>query len=167
MASMLIFFKQAREVIKFDIYEVVLDYFNRGIMYFPLNITTVTLIPKIENASSVTDYMPISCCSVIYKIISKILTARLHKVVCYLVNMAQSGFILGRQIVDNVLIASDLIEGYNWAHISLSCMVKVDMAKAYDSDEFFFLKHVLYENRLSMAGRIQLVQSAIQGMHTY
>ena len=70
------FFKHAWEVIKLDIYEAVLDYFNQGIMYFPLNITAVTLIPKIANASSIKDYRPISCFSVVYKIISMILTAR-------------------------------------------------------------------------------------------
>lgn len=65
--------------------------------------------------------------------------------VCSLVNMAQSGFIPGRQIVDNDLIAFDLIKGYNWAHINPRCMVKVDMAKAYDSVKWCFLEHVLYK----------------------
>lgn len=86
-------------MVKGDIYGAVLDYFHRGMMFFPLNITAVTLIPKVENASSVKDYRLISFCSVVYKIISKILTSRLSKVVFSLVNKAQSGFIPGNSLL--------------------------------------------------------------------
>ena len=59
--------------------------------------------------------------------------------------MAQSRLLPSREIVNNVLIASDLIKGYNLAHISPRCMVKVDTAKSYDSIAWCFREHVLYE----------------------
>ena len=114
-------------------------------MYGPLNITDVTLIPKVELKSTVNDSTPISYCFVVYKIISKIFAVRLHNVVCSIVNETQSSFIRGRHIVDNDLLAADLIKGYNWAHISHRCMVKVYMAKAYDFVEWSFLENVLCE----------------------
>ena len=114
-------------------------------MYSPINITSITLVPKITNASKPKDFRPISCCSVLYKINAKILTAILQIVVAHRVDPAQSGFIPGRQICDNILLATDFIRGYNWANASPRCMLRVDMAKAYDSVEWPFLKCVMQE----------------------
>ncbi|KAH0729467.1 hypothetical protein KY289_000655 [Solanum tuberosum] len=47
-----------------------------GSLYKPINCTSVTLIPKVKNPSSVIEFRPISYCSVIYKLVSKILTSR-------------------------------------------------------------------------------------------
>ncbi|XP_058786091.1 uncharacterized protein LOC131660760 [Vicia villosa] len=46
----------------------------------------VTLIPKKEEARTIRDYRPVSCCSTPYKIISKILTYRLGKVIGSIIN---------------------------------------------------------------------------------
>jgi hypothetical protein len=43
----------------------------------------------------------------------------------------------GRQINDNILMATDLVKGYN--------RCKIDRQKAYDSVEWAFLKMVLHE----------------------
>lgn len=66
------------------------------------NRTTITLIPKSRQALQVKDYRPISCCLVVYKIIAKILAKRLQEVSPKVVSQAQTGFIPGRAIVDNV-----------------------------------------------------------------
>ena len=67
-----------------------------NIFHAPVNITAITLIPKVQNTSLVKDFSPISCCTVVYKIVAKILTSRLQQVVCGLVNIARSDFIPGR-----------------------------------------------------------------------
>lgn len=53
----------------------------------------IALVPKSFDASSVNDYRTISCCSVFYKIISKVLVDRLRKVIGGLVDGAQTAFI--------------------------------------------------------------------------
>lgn len=60
--------------------------------YKPMNCTAVTLVPKVANACKVKDFRPIVCCSVMYNIISKILTNRLQDVIGEVVCDAQSGF---------------------------------------------------------------------------
>ena len=65
--------------------------------------------------------------------------------VCDIVNLAQSGFIPGRQIVDNVLFATKLIKGYSWTNIIPRCTLKIDIAKAYESIEWSFLECVFKE----------------------
>jgi len=60
-----------------------------------MNCTSITLVPKVPNPTLVKDFIPIASCSMLYKRISKILTARLQKVVHQVVDLAQSGFVPG------------------------------------------------------------------------
>lgn len=66
---------------KEDVYKVVQDFFINGVMLKQINNTFVTLIPKVQNATSVKDFRPIACCLVFYKLISKILTSRMQSVI--------------------------------------------------------------------------------------
>jgi hypothetical protein len=57
-----------------------LQSFNGGEMSEGWNETCVVLIPKVPNPMSVNDLMPISLCSVVYKLILKVLANRLKMV---------------------------------------------------------------------------------------
>lgn len=48
-----------------------------------------------EHPSSLGDYKPIVCCTIIYKIISKVLAIILGKILCIIINLSQSAFIPG------------------------------------------------------------------------
>ena len=104
----------------------------------------MSLIPKVQNPKSVKEYRPIVCCTVVYKIISKVLTNRLHGAIQSVICDNQAGFILGRKISDNILLAHELVKAYTRKHISPRCMLKVDLQKAYDSVEWAFLEQVMY-----------------------
>ncbi|GJY66021.1 hypothetical protein Tco_0468259, partial [Tanacetum coccineum] len=47
-----------------------------------VNATSISLVPKLETPSKVSDFRPVTCCNVIYKCISKILTNRIKKALC-------------------------------------------------------------------------------------
>ena len=68
----------------------------------------------------------------VYKLISKVITARLAAIIGEVIDDAQAGFIPGKHIGDNILLATELIKGYDHKFISPRCMVKVDLKKAYD-----------------------------------
>jgi len=53
------------------------DFFELGAVLKQINHSIIALIPKLANASSASDFHPISCCNVIYKVIAKILAVRL------------------------------------------------------------------------------------------
>lgn len=97
------FFKKAWHLIKGDIYSAVLQFFDTGVLCPSINCTSITLVPKVANASYVKFFRPIACCTVLYKIISKII---LQKVVGEVVSEFQSGFLPGRHIADNILLAA-------------------------------------------------------------
>ncbi|XP_056697419.1 uncharacterized protein [Spinacia oleracea] len=138
-----VFFKKSWEVIKADVYSAILDFFDHKKLLPQINCTTITLVPKISNPTKVKDFRPIACCTTLYKIISKILTSRLQMVVGSVVSECQAGFIPGRHIADNIMLATGLVKGYNRKHLSPKCMIKVDLKKAYDSIEWSFLVDVM------------------------
>lgn len=94
-----VFFKRSWGIIKHEVYDAVKEFLTTKAMFRHLNCTSVTLIPKVPNPTKVKDFRPIACCNVIYKIISKILTSRMQKVIG---QEAQSGFIPERNISYNV-----------------------------------------------------------------
>ena len=93
----------------------------------------MTLVPKTSAASSLSYYRPISCCNVLYKLITKVLFNRLKMVIDYLISENQSAFIHGRLISDATLLAHELVKNFNIPMGSRLCL-KVDLQKkTYDN----------------------------------
>lgn len=108
-----------------------------------VNTTLLTLLPKGSAATTIKDYRPIACCTVLYKIISKLMTSRMSCVMSYLVNEEQTAFVPGRFIHDNTILAQELIRGYGRKRLSSRCMIKMDLQKAYDSIHWGFVEQLL------------------------
>ncbi|XP_074317907.1 uncharacterized protein LOC141654134 [Silene latifolia] len=108
-----------------------------------LDATMLNLIPKCKLPANVTQFRPIACCNVLYKVISKLLSARLGAVLPDLVSLKQGGFVQGRSIVENILICQDLVRLYNRQSCSPRCMFKIDLMKSYDSVSWNFIEEML------------------------
>lgn len=92
------------------------------------------------------DYRPISCCTIFYKVISKILTSRLAEVTEHLLNLTQEAFVKGKVISDNMHLAQELMRHYTRRGISPRCMLKVDLQNAFNSIHWDFLMDVLMDS---------------------
>ncbi|CAL1395981.1 unnamed protein product [Linum trigynum] len=80
---------------------------------------------------------PIGLCQVFYKIISKVLSFRLSKVLPSVVSDTQNGFVKGRDISDNILIVQEVMHFLNTKSQGRDkwMALKLDMEKAYDRVE--------------------------------
>nr|XP_009782986.1 PREDICTED: uncharacterized protein LOC104231653 [Nicotiana sylvestris]XP_016484533.1 PREDICTED: uncharacterized protein LOC107805067 [Nicotiana tabacum] len=66
--------------------------------------------------------------------------SRMQKILGGIVCDAQAGFVPGRRIGDNIILAHELVKGYTRKHITPRCMIKIDLQKAYDSVEWSYLE---------------------------
>ncbi|XP_071714290.1 uncharacterized protein [Rutidosis leptorrhynchoides] len=106
------------------------------------NASFVTLIPKKLDPSGLGNFRPISLIGSYYKIVAKILSNRLRKVLPSLVGVEQSAFLKGRFILDGVLIANETVEYLKGKH-KKGFFFKVDFEKAFDSLNWNFPLEVM------------------------
>ena len=77
----------------------------------------------------------------LYKIIAKVLSRHLRKVLNKAIFLLQGAFAKGRQILDAVLIANDIVDEKKRSKEE-GVVFKIDFEKAYDHVEWGFLDHV-------------------------
>ncbi|XP_030441021.2 uncharacterized protein LOC115663116 [Syzygium oleosum] len=137
------FFKSSWEIIGPSTLVAVRDFFESGCMLKEINNTILTLVPKSPNASAMSDFRPIACCNTLYKCISKILARRIVRILPTLIGPAQTAFVKGRRISDNILIAQELFADFHHRPYLSKCAIKVDFQKAYDTVDWSFLEKAL------------------------
>lgn len=133
------FFKVTWPVLGQDFTVAVQSVFKFAFLPKGVNSTILALIPKKTDASEIKDYRPIACCNVLYKVVSKILANRLKGLLPRIITENQSAFIQGRLLMENVLLASELVKDYHKDAVSPRCMMKIDISKAFDSVQWSFL----------------------------
>ena len=66
---------------------------------------SIVLIQKMKSPESISHYHPISLTNFSYKIISKIMVNQLKPIINDIISPAQSAFVSGRLIQDNLIVA--------------------------------------------------------------
>lgn len=89
------------------------EFFETGEILKEFNATAISLVPKVQNPTRVSEFMPISCCNTIYKCIAKILADRLKITLHTLISNNQSAFTAGRRIINNILLAQEIMKDYH------------------------------------------------------
>ena len=130
------------ETMKEDILRVLFEFAKDGIIHGVTNETYICLIPKKANSSKVKDFRPISLVTSLYKIISKVLSNRLKGVLEDTISKNQGAFVAGRQILDVILVANEIVEDYRKKGKE-GLVFKIDFEKAYDYVEWNFLDYTL------------------------
>ncbi|XP_070028800.1 uncharacterized protein [Nicotiana sylvestris] len=67
-----------------------------------------------------------------------------------LISDNQSAFVVRRSIVQNILISQDIVRLYNRKATTKSCLIKIDLKKAYDTVEWGFVEEMLYAMNFPM-----------------
>ncbi|XP_019177735.1 PREDICTED: uncharacterized protein LOC109172940 [Ipomoea nil] len=139
------FFQLHWDILGTEVVSFCHNFLTSGQLPASVNETHIVLIPKTKHPELMSEFRPISLCNVLYRILAKVLANRLRGVLDSIISNAQSAFIPGRSIVDNVLIAFESTHSLNRKRGSKGgfCALKVDMSKAYDRVEWGFLCQVL------------------------
>ncbi|GJU57113.1 RNA-directed DNA polymerase, eukaryota, reverse transcriptase zinc-binding domain protein [Tanacetum coccineum] len=111
------------EEVKYGIFDIrenkasaVKDFFDSRKLLGEINAIIISIVPKVKNVR----------------------TDGLNS----LVNHNQCAFIQGRQIHDNIIIAQELLKGYNRNSGPKRCSLKIDIAKAYDNMTWEYLINI-------------------------
>lgn len=134
------FSKKAWSVIKSDVCATIKDFLSTGKLHKAFNCTTTTLLTKVPNPTTIKEFRPITYCSVVYKLIAKVLSLKIQRVIASIISGAHAGFIVGRKGADNIIIAHELVKDYSRKNVSPRCMINVDIQKAYDTVDWNYLK---------------------------
>ncbi|XP_023638041.1 uncharacterized protein LOC111830437 [Capsella rubella] len=136
------FFKEAWDIVGRELILSVKSFFTYGFLPKGLNTTILALIPKTVDVRAMKDYRPISCCNVLYKAISKIIANRLKRILPDIIAPNQSAFIHDRLLMENLLLATELVKDYHKEGISPRCAMKLDISKAFDTVQWSFILNI-------------------------
>ena len=106
-----------------------------------INRAVIVLIPKSTPSLTPNTFQPVSLQNCLVKIVTKILTTRLHNQVPKLIDIHQTGFIKGRSISENFVYATELVQ---CCYKRKAPTLKLDFAKAFDSVNWDSLDAVLH-----------------------
>lgn len=104
------FFKTTWSVVGSDFIVAVQSVFKFGFLPKGVNSTILALVPKKTDSLEMRDFRPIACCNVFYKVVSKILANRLNVLLPSIITENQTAFVKGRLLMENVLLASELVK---------------------------------------------------------
>ncbi|RVW96808.1 Transposon TX1 uncharacterized 149 kDa protein [Vitis vinifera] len=145
-------YQECWDVIKEDLTRVFLEFHTNGVINQSTNVTFIALVPKKSQSFKISDYRPISLVTSLYKIIAKVLSGRLRKVLHETISGSQGAFVEGRYILDAVLIANEVVDEKRRSGEE-GIVFKIDFEKAYDHVDWGFLDHVLQRKGFSQKWR--------------
>jgi hypothetical protein len=128
------FYQHFWSVCSEDIFNECCQWMNEGQFSPSLNSTNVALIPKGTEQKTMKDWRPIALCNVLYKLLSKVLANCLKQILHKCIADSQSAFVPGRSILDNALVAIELVHYMKTKTKGKdkSVALKLDISKACD-----------------------------------
>ncbi|XP_026417145.1 uncharacterized protein LOC113312622 [Papaver somniferum] len=137
------FYKYAWKVIGSELMEAMQYCWHNRYIPRGFNSNLLFLVPKIQGAKRAEYFRPIGLANFNFKIITRIITDRISKVIGRLISEQQGAFIKGRNIHEKIVLASELVNELNCKRRGGNVRLKIDITQAYDSLSWDFLFEVL------------------------
>lgn len=117
-----------------------------------INTAMVVLLPKKDGATRLIDYQPISLIHSVAKLIAKVLSIRLSKMIQTIISPAQTTFLKSKCIQDSFLYVQNGVRAlHGKKHPAL--LLKLDITRAFDSISWVYLLELLQRQGFSARWR--------------
>eukprot|EP00253_Pinus_taeda_P006105 PITA_06105 len=136
------FFHEFWELIKTEVWELVEESRSMHWVLPSLNSTFIALVPKEATSNKPEKYRPIALCNVIYKLISKVISNRLKPLLPLLISPEQTGYVEGRQIMDDIILSNEVIHSLKMLK-KPGMLLKLDLSKAFDKLSWNYIHKML------------------------
>lgn len=123
-----LFYQHCWDIIKKEVWEAMIVFFKGATPSKFFTHTCLVVIPKFEHPHQLTNLRPTSLCNMSSKIMAKILNARLALILPRIISNNQSGFMNGRMISENILLAQEIIKDIRKPQKGKNVVMKLDMA---------------------------------------
>ena len=100
-------------------------------MHKDLNETFLTLIHKKEGIIYPSEFILISLCNVVYKIITKVIANKLKPCLLALIPEEKTSYVEDKHIMDVIFLAHEAIHTIKYQK-NLVVVIKLDMSKAFE-----------------------------------
>ena len=139
------FYQTFWHIIGSDILQVFNYCFRNGRLCDSMNCALIRLIyKKSGDRHDLKNWRPISLLAVDYKILSKVITNRLKRIMPNLVGEEQTCGVAGRKIHDNLMLLRDVIDYVNFDNLD-AALVSVDQEKAFDRISWKYMFNIMYK----------------------
>nr|XP_027109270.1 uncharacterized protein LOC113729143 [Coffea arabica] len=138
-----VFFRHFWDTVALDVLAATRDFLAGTPIPKGIASTLIVLIPKRPNPTTFADFRPISLCTFVNKVFTKVLANRLRAFLPGFISPEQSAFCPGRDIAENVLLAQEMIASINKKTLGHNYIFKLDMMKAFDRVSWEFLHRLL------------------------
>jgi hypothetical protein len=139
------------------------EFYRENLPLYSLSFKTIILLPKCAEALTIQQYRHICLLNISFKIFTKVLTNRLAGLAHRVIQPTQSAFLLGRNIMEGVIVLHETMNGLHTKKKS-GVILKIDFEKSYDKIKWPFVKQ-----GLEMTGVLtrwcNWIDTIIQGEH--
>ncbi|KAK5840677.1 hypothetical protein PVK06_009580 [Gossypium arboreum] len=140
-----LFFQTQWDLVGGVVYDLVQKVFTGHTVDPEFNNLLIVLKPKFANLESFVQFRSISLCSILYKLVMKVIANRFKVVFYKIITPEQTGFIVGRNITNNIIVTQEVIHLVRRKQKNKKWItIKMDLEKAYDRARSDFIEASLY-----------------------
>ncbi|XP_042987198.1 uncharacterized protein LOC122315388 [Carya illinoinensis] len=160
------FFRVYWNFVKDDVFEAIVEFFHTHMLPKSYTTSYIVLIPKVDKHSGFDKFQPISFCSVVYKICSKIIVNRMTSLHSKIISKEQRAFIPGRSIFENINLTQKMVHSIH--RKSIGGLHLFALVLSHDEWDFGDIQRALH---MKLAWRLIkvadfLAKSGVEGLNS-